>query len=46
MKLKPAMMFQEHMVLQSNKVIPIWGTGVNNDEISICLNGINKKNIS
>ena len=45
MKLKPAMMFQEHMVLQSNKVIPIWGTGVNNDEISICLNGINKKTL-
>ena len=34
MKLKPAMMFQEHMVLQQGKTIPVWGTGANNDEIT------------
>lgn len=42
MKLKPAMMFQEHMVLQQGKTIPVWGTGANNDEVTVCLNDISK----
>ena len=43
MKLKPAMMFEEHMILQQNKTIPVWGTSANNDEITVVLNGVTKK---
>ena len=43
MKLKPAMMFEEHMILQQNKTIPVWGTSASNDEISVFLNGVTKK---
>lgn len=42
MKLKVAMMFQEHMILQQGKNIPIWGNSVNNDEVTVSLNGISK----
>lgn len=38
MKLQVAMMFQEHMVLQQNHVIPVWGRSVSNDEVTVCLN--------
>ena len=43
MKLKPAMMFEEHMILQQNKVIPVWGTSASGDEITVVLNGVTKK---
>lgn len=43
MKLKPAMIFEEHMILQQNKTIPIWGSSASNDEITVVLNGVTKK---
>lgn len=39
MKLQPAMIFGEHMVLQRNFDIPIWGRSVRNDEITVTLCG-------
>ena len=46
MKLQVASIFGEHMVLQRNKEITIWGTSVSNDEITITLNGISKSVMS
>lgn len=38
MKLKPALIFGEHMVLQRNKEIKIWGTSAQNDTVTVKLN--------
>ena len=42
MKLQPALIFGEHLVLQRNKPIPVWGNSVCDDEVSVCLNGVSK----
>lgn len=39
MKLTVASIFGEHMVLQRDKEITIWGTSISNDEITVELNG-------
>ena len=39
MKLQPALIFGEGMVLQRDKEIKIWGTAINNDTITVRLNG-------
>lgn len=43
MKLAVASIFGEHMVLQREKDIVIWGTSVSDDEITVSLNRITKK---
>jgi sialate O-acetylesterase len=43
MKLQLGLLFGEHMVLQQGKAIPVWGTSVNNDEITVTLNGVERK---
>ena len=42
MKLQPALIFSEHMVLQQGCEIPVWGRSANNDEISVELGGISR----
>ena len=42
MRLKPGLLFGEHMVLQQGKTIPVWGTSANEDEIIVTLNGVSK----
>lgn len=37
MKLQLGMPFEEHMVLKQNVTIPVWGTSVRNDTITICI---------
>ena len=37
MKLRPALIFGEHMVLQRQKPIPVWGQSVRGDEITVTL---------
>ena len=34
-KLKPAMMFSDHMVLQQGKELPVWGSGPDGAEVSV-----------
>lgn len=46
MKLKVASIFGEHMVLQRDKEIHIWGTSVSNDEITVTLNGVSQSTVS
>lgn len=43
MKLQPALLFGEHMVLQREKSIPIWGRSVRGDTVTVTLNGIQKQ---
>ncbi|MBO7676400.1 MAG: hypothetical protein J6S49_02680 [Erysipelotrichaceae bacterium] len=38
MKLQPALIFGEGMVLQRDKEIKIWGTSINNDTVTVRLN--------
>ncbi len=38
MKLQPALIFGEGMVLQRDKEIKIWGTAINNDTVTVKLN--------
>ena len=38
MKLKPALIFGEHMILQRDKEIKIWGTSAFNDVVTVKLN--------
>lgn len=40
MKLQPALIFGEHMVLQRSEPIPVWGRSVRDDHITVTLNGI------
>ena len=37
MKLQPAMIFGEHMVLQRDVPIPVWGQSVRNDTVTVTL---------
>ncbi len=37
MKLQPAMLFGEHMVLQRNEIIPVWGKSVGGDTVTVTL---------
>ena len=37
MKLQPAMIFGEHMVLQRSVPLPVWGRSVRNDTVTVCL---------
>lgn len=37
MKLQPALIFGEHMVLQRNETIPVWGRSVRDDLITVTL---------
>ena len=39
MNLKPAMIFKDHMVLQSEKQIPIWGTGKEGSTVTVSILG-------
>ena len=36
---EPAMMFQDHMVLQQGKRLPVWGTGPDGAEVSVAFLG-------
>ena len=38
MKLQPALIFSEGMVLQRDKEIKVWGTSADNDTITVKLN--------
>lgn len=40
MKLQPALIFGEHMVLQRSEAIPVWGRSVRDDHITVTLNGV------
>ena len=42
MKLQLGLLFGEHMVLQQGKKIPVWGTSVSDDVVTVILNGIEK----
>lgn len=46
MKLQPAMIFGEHMLLKQNTIIPIWGRSANDDLISVTLNGATKTTVA
>ena len=37
MKLHLALIFGEHMILQRNEEVPVWGRSVRNDEITVTL---------
>lgn len=37
--LKPARLFQNHMVLQREKIIKVWGTGKENETVSVLIQG-------
>lgn len=39
MKLQPALIFGEHMVLQRHAPIPVWGRSVRDDAVTVTLNG-------
>lgn len=39
MKLQPALIFGEHMVLQRGEPIPVWGRSVRDDKITVTLGG-------
>lgn len=39
MKLQPAMIFGQHMILQRDKPIPVWGRSVRGDTVTVTLNG-------
>lgn len=39
MKLQPAMMFGEHMLLQREQEIPVWGRSVRGDVVTVTLGG-------
>lgn len=40
MKLQPALIFGEHMVLQRDEPIPVWGRSVRDDRITVTLGGV------
>ena len=40
MKLQPALIFGEHMVLQRNEPVSVWGRSVRDDEITVTLGGV------
>lgn len=40
MKLQPALLFGENMILQRRKPIPVWGRSVRDDTVTVTLNGI------
>ena len=42
MKLQLGLLFGEHMVLQQGKKIPVWGTSVSDDVVTVTLNGTEK----
>lgn len=42
MKLQPALIFGESMVLQRNKPIPVWGRSVRGDEITVTLGEVTR----
>ena len=39
MKLQPALIFGEHMVLQRSVPVPVWGRSVRNDTVTVSLGG-------
>ena len=39
MKLQPAMMFGENMVLQRGEPVPVWGRSVRGDTVTVTLGG-------
>ncbi len=43
MKLQPALIFGEHMVLQRLKPVPVWGRSVRNDTVSVTLGSCSAK---
>lgn len=42
MKLQPALLFGEHMLLQREQPIPVWGRSANGDTVTVTLNGAEK----
>ena len=40
MKLQPALIFGEHMVLQRDEPIPVWGRSIRDDKITVTLGGV------
>lgn len=43
MKLQPALIFGEHMVLQRDQPIPVWGRSARDDTVTVTLNGIQRQ---